>query len=151
MTLTFRKARLEDLGALVDMLADDGLGRGREDASRPLRADYVEAFAAIDADPNQHQLVAEENGAIVGTLQITFIRGLSRRGATRGLIEGVRVAGARRGGGIGAAMMREAVALCRARGCSLVQLTTDKSRKDAHRFYARLGFEASHEGFKMTL
>jgi GNAT superfamily N-acetyltransferase len=151
MALTFRSARRDDLEAIVDMLADDGLGRGREDASRPLPAVYVEAFAAIDADPSQLQLVAEEDGAIVGTLQMTFIRGLSRRGATRGLIEGVRVAGARRGSGTGAAMMREAIAICRARGCALVQLTTDKSRKDAHRFYARLGFEASHEGFKMTL
>ncbi len=151
MTLTFRPARRDDLPAIIALLSDDGLGRGREDAAHPLRAEYVEAFAAIEADPNNLQLVAEDEGVVVGTLQITFIRGLTRLGATRGLIEGVRVARARRGAKIGEAMMAEAISLCRSRGCALVQLTTDKRRTNAHRFYARLGFEATHEGFKLAL
>lgn len=151
MTTAFRPARRDDLDAIIALLADDGLGRGREAATRPPRVEYLDAFAAIEADPDLLQLVAVDGETVIGTLQIAFIRGLTRLGATRGLIEGVRVDRARRGQGVGEAMMREAIALCRARGCALVQLTTDKSRKDAHRFYERLGFAASHEGMKMTL
>lgn len=151
MTLEFRKARLDDLDALVDLLSQDEHGRGREDATRPLDPAYRAAFAAIDANGGQTLLVAQNDGAVVGMLLITFIRGLSRRGALRALIEAVRVSADCRGQGVGAAMMGEALALCRARGCASVTLTSDKARADAHRFYARLGFEASHEGFKMTL
>ncbi len=148
---TFRRARAEDLPAIIAMLADDGLGAAREDASLPLAQSYRDAFAAIDADPNQLLAVAEEAGVVVGTLQLSFIPGLSHKGAWRGQVEGVRVAASRRGTGLGQRMLEWAAATCRARGCRMVQLTTDKSRTDAHRFYARLGFVASHEGFKLKL
>jgi GNAT superfamily N-acetyltransferase len=151
MALRFRKARPDDLDALVALLAQDAHGPGREDATRPLDPAYRAAFAAIYANGDQTLLVAESDGVVVGTLLITFLRGLSRRGAWRGLIEAVRVREDRRGAGVGAAMMDEALARCRARGCVSVMLTSDKARGDAHRFYARLGFEATHEGFKMTL
>ena len=149
--VTFRRATAADLPAIVAMLADDGLGRGREDASLPLARGYTDAFAAIEADPNQLLAVADSDGVVVGTLQLTFLPGLSHKGAWRGQVESVRVASSRRGTGLGQAMLEWAVAECRARGCRMVQLTTDKSRDDAHRFYARLGFVASHEGFKLKL
>ena len=149
--VTFRRATEADLPAIVAMLADDGLGQGREDASLPLARGYLDAFAAIEADSNQMLAVAEADGAVVGTLQLTFLPGLSHKGAWRGQVESVRVAGSRRGTGLGQAMMEWAVGACRARGCRMVQLTTDKSRADAHRFYERLGFKASHEGFKLVL
>jgi GNAT superfamily N-acetyltransferase len=149
--VTFRRATASDLPAIVAMLADDGLGRGREDASLPLAPPYLDAFAAIEADSNQILAVAEADGAVVGTLQLTFIPGLSHKGAWRGQVESVRVASSRRGTGLGQAMLEWALDECRARGCRMVQLTTDKSRADAHRFYERLGFKASHEGFKLVL
>lgn len=148
---TFRRARREDVAAIVAMLADDELGRQREDLSDPPAPAYVEAFAAIDADPNQLLAVAEVGGDIAGCLQITFIPGLSRRGMWRGQIESVRVASSTRGSGLGRAMIGWAIGECRRRDCGLVQLTTDKSRSDAHRFYESLGFVASHEGMKLTL
>lgn len=149
--LSFRRATEADLPAIVAMLADDGLGTGREDASLPLAPAYLAAFAAIAADTNQFLAVAELDGAVVGTLQLSFIPGLSHKGAWRGQIESVRVASSQRGTGLGQRIFAWAIAECRARGCRLVQLTTDKSRDDAHRFYARLGFVASHEGFKLKL
>ena len=149
--VTFRRATEADLPAIVAMLADDGLGQGREDASLPLARGYLDAFAAIEADSNQMLAVAEADGAVVGTLQLTFLPGLSHKGAWRGQVESVRVASSRRGTGLGQAMLEWAVAACRARGCRMVQLTTDKTRADAHRFYERLGFKASHEGFKLVL
>ncbi len=149
--VTFRRATAADLPAIVAMLADDGLGRGREDASLPLARGYTDAFAAIEADPNQMLAVADSDGVVVGTLQLTFLPGLSHKGAWRGQVESVRVASSRRGTGLGQAMLEWAVAECRARGCRMVQLTTDKTRADAHRFYERLGFKASHEGFKLVL
>jgi len=150
VTLTFRKARETDLPAIVGMLADDDLGRTREG---PLEegSRYHRAFHALDADPNQFLCVAETGGEVVGTLQLTFIPGLSRGGATRGQIEAVRVARGHRDAGIGRAMIGWAIAECRARSCALVQLTTDRARPDAHRFYEGLGFEASHLGYKMDL
>jgi ribosomal protein S18 acetylase RimI-like enzyme len=148
-TPTFRPATADDLSAIVAMLADDILGSARE--GDPADPAYRAAFAAIMADPNELLAVAEIDGAAAGCLQIGFIPGLSRKGAWRGQIEGVRVAGRWRGRGMGAAMIRWAVAQCRARGCATVQLTTDKRRHDAHRFYERLGFIASHEGMKLTL
>ncbi len=147
----FRRATAGDLPALVAMLADDPLGAGREDASLPLAPGYLAAFAAIEADPNQLLAVAELEGAIVGTLQIAFLPGLSHKGAWRGQIEAVRIAAGQRGSGLGQRLIAWAIEECRARGCRLVQLTTDKTRLDAHRFYARLGFRATHEGFKLTL
>lgn len=153
--LHFRHAAAADLAAIVALLADDGLGRGREDPRLPINPRYLEAFAAIDADPNQLLVVGVDGtgpgGAVIGYLQLTFIPGLSRIGQWRGQIESVRVAAARRGQGVGRAMLAWAIDCCRARGCGLVQLTTDKSRDDARRFYESLGFVASHEGMKLTL
>jgi ribosomal protein S18 acetylase RimI-like enzyme len=150
-TVTVRRAVAADLAAIVGLLADDPLGASREDASLPLDGRYIAAFAAIEADPNQSLVVAEAGRSIVGCLQVTFIPGVSRKGTWRGTIEGVRVAGGRRGGGIGREMVLFAIEACRRRGCGLVQLTTDKSRADALRFYEGLGFVASHEGMKLAL
>ncbi len=149
--ITIRRATADDLPALVALLADDPLGAAREDASLPLDPRYRAAFDAIAADPHTTLAVAEEGGAVVGTLQLTILAGLSHRGGRRGQVESVRVAAARRGAGIGARLMAWAVAECRARGCILVQLTTDRTRADAHRFYDRLGFAATHLGYKMRL
>lgn len=149
--LSFRKATQADLPAIVAMLADDPLGKTREEMSDPLPASYGEAFGALDKDPNQLLMVAEQGGDIVGTLQLSFLPGLSRRGAWRGLIEAVRVASGHRGQRIGEKMIDWAIAQCRARHCQMVQLTTDKSRANAHRFYDRLGFKASHIGYKLDL
>jgi ribosomal protein S18 acetylase RimI-like enzyme len=150
-TVHFRRAVAADLAAIVGLLADDALGASREDASLPLDPRYAAAFAAIEEDPNQLLLVGEEGGTVVGCLQVTFIPGVTRKGMWRGTIEGVRVAGGRRGAGIGREMVLFAIARCRRRGCGLVQLTTDKSRADALRFYEDLGFVASHEGMKLAL
>jgi ribosomal protein S18 acetylase RimI-like enzyme len=149
--IDFRRAQAPDLPAIVALLADDALGAGREDASTPLAPSYLDAFRAIDADPNQLLAVAVETGQVVGTLQLSFIPGISRKGAWRGQIEGVRVARHRRSGGVGKRMIEWAVEECRSRNCSFVQLTTDKSRQEAHAFYERLGFIASHLGYKMGL
>lgn len=145
----FREARPEDLPAIVALIAADSLGAGREspDDLTPYRA----AFERLAADPNQHLLVAERNGELVGTLQLTLIPGLSRRGATRGLIEAVRVRADERGNGLGSALIEHAVEEARRLGAELVQLTSDASRTDAHRFYQRLGFTGSHVGFKRDL
>ena len=150
MALIFRKARAGDLAAIVGLLADDALGQHREDASRDMTS-YHRAFEEIEADRNQFLCVAERGGKVVGTLQLSFIPGLSRGGAKRGQIEAVRVAGEERGKGVGRAMFDWAIATCRAEGCTLVQLTTDKTRPDAHRFYDTLGFRASHIGYKLQL
>jgi GNAT superfamily N-acetyltransferase len=150
-SVTMRRATATDLPAIVAMLADDQLGGTREDASVPLDPGYVAAFEAIDADPNQLLAVAELDSKIVGTLQLSYLPGLSFRGAWRGQIEAVRVATALRGGGIGAQMIDWAVGLCRDRGCKMVQLTSNLTRTDAHRFYERLGWEKSHAGFKLHL
>lgn len=131
------------------MLADDHLGARRESPDDP--DSYLPAFEHIDADPNQHLVVAERDGCTVGTLQLTFIPGLSRQGSTRALIEAVRVHADARGCGLGSELIEWAIAEARHRGCAMVQLTTDATRIDAHRFYERLGFEASHLGFKMQL
>jgi ribosomal protein S18 acetylase RimI-like enzyme len=149
--LSFRTATASDLPTIIGMIADDQLGQARDDARLPLDQRYLDAFAAIERDPNQRLVLAEQDGAVIGCMQITFIPGISRRGAWRGQIESVRVARSKRGGGIGTAMFEWAIAECRRHGCSLVQLYTDKSRTDAHRFYERLGFKASHEGMKLSL
>ena len=149
--IIFRPARAEDLPAIIAMLADDVLGRRREVVGPVPDARYVAALRAIDADPNQFQAVAVLADEVVGTLQLTFLPGLARTGAWRGQVEGVRVAAAQRGLGLGRLMVEWAVEQCRVRGCSLVQLTTDRQRPDAHRFYESLGFVASHVGFKLPL
>ena len=146
----FRRAKPYDLAAIVALLADDPLGRDREDAGADL-AGYRDAFAAIERDPNQLLAVAERGGRVIGALQLSFIPGLTRRGMWRGQIEGARVAAGERGGGIGRAMLEWAIAACRQRGCGLVQLTSDARRADAHRFYEALGFQATHRGYKLAL
>ncbi|MBQ0707417.1 MULTISPECIES: GNAT family N-acetyltransferase [unclassified Ochrobactrum] len=149
--IVIRKAVAADVAAIVTMLADDALGAKREDASLPLRDSYRNAFAAIDADRNQLLAVVEQDSEIIGCMQISFIPGLSRMGMWRGQIESVRIASHIRGGGIGRRMIEWAIEQCRERGCGLVQLTTDKSRSDALRFYQSLGFTDSHEGLKLSL
>ncbi len=133
------------------MLADDPLGRLREVPSTPPDQRYLDAFGAIERDPNQILAVADENGTPVGCLQLTFIPGLSRLGMWRGQIESVRVAATHRGKGLGRHMIEWAIEQSRQRGCGLVQLQTDKSRTQAVRFYQSLGFEPSHEGMKLSL
>lgn len=147
----FRRAEQSDLEAIVAMLADDVLGRQREDTRLPAADAYVQAFQAIDADPNQFLAVAELDGAVVGTLQISFMPGLSHQGAWRGEIEAVRIARTARGAGLGRRMMEWAIEQCRARNCRIVQLTSDLKRTDAHRFYEQMGFVDSHKGYKLML
>ena len=149
--LSFRTATREDLPAIVRMLADDGLGRGREQPVDPLPRAYGDAFDGMAAQPGNDYLLAEIDGEVAGCLQLTVIHGLSRTGMSRALIEGVRVAASHRGQGVGEALFGEAIERARSEGCGLVQLTTDKARPDALRFYERLGFTASHEGMKLTL
>jgi ribosomal protein S18 acetylase RimI-like enzyme len=149
--LAFRRAAAADLPAIVALLADDPIGRGREAPGPPLDPTYAAAFAAIERDPHQFLAVAEQGGAVIGVVQLSFIPGLARRGMWRGQIEGVRVATGTRGRGIGRAMLDWAIAECRRRGCGLVQLTSDKRRADAQRFYRSLGFQATHEGYKLDL
>lgn len=149
--ITFRRAERADVTAIIAMLADDLLGSSREDTREPLTEGYLRAFEAIDADPNQLLAVMTEAGRVVGTLQLTFIAGLSRKGALRGQIEAVRVIRDRQGTGLGQKMIEWAVDQCRKRGCIIVQLTTDRSRHDAHRFYERLGFKQTHLGYKIDL
>ena len=149
--LVFRRAVSSDLPAIVAMLADDMLGRQRENTSEPVAECYRQAFEAIHVDPNQLLAVAELDGTVVGTLQISFMPGLSRQGAWRADIESVRVSNQARGAGLGRRMMEWAIEQCRRRDCQIVQLTSDLKRVDAHRFYDQLGFSASHKGYKMTL
>ncbi|MCO5732897.1 GNAT family N-acetyltransferase [Rhizobium sp. SSA_523] len=148
----FRKATRDDIAAIVAMLADDALGHAREIVSEPVDKRYIDAFDAIEADKNQFLLVAEdETGEIAGCLQLSFLPGLSHRGMWRGQIESVRIASSQRGKGLGGDMIRFAIDTCRERGCGSVQLTSDKRRNDAHRFYENLGFQESHSGFKLSL
>ena len=151
MRLNFRPANERDLATLVDMLADDELGAEREDASRPLNQNYRDAFSSIDKDPNNELIVAEQGGELAGMLQLTFIPYLTHTGSWRCLIEGVRIAKHYRGQGLGSELLNWAITRARQRGCRLVQLTSDKKRPEALRFYAALGFEATHEGFKLRL
>jgi GNAT superfamily N-acetyltransferase len=150
-SVIFRRAAPDDLETIVALLADDPIGRGRENPGPLLDACYREAFASIERDPNQLLVVAERGGQVIGVLQLSFIPGLTRRGMWRGQIEGVRVATGERAGGIGRALLEWAIEECRRRGCGLVQLTSDKRRSAAHRFYEALGFEATHQGYKLSL
>lgn len=151
--ITIRPARRDDVSAIVALLADDPLGQTREQPGDP--ETYRRAFDEIAAQGGNSVLVAEQAGPrakeIIGCLQLTIIPGLARHGAKRGQIEGVRVAAACRGLGIGERLIRHAIDASREAGCGLVQLTSDNTRADAHRFYERLGFVASHAGFKLTL
>lgn len=147
--LEIRAAVANDIPAIVEMLADDPLGAQRE--SPDDLAPYLAALERLSSDPNQHLVVAVREGRVVGTLQLTVIPGLSRKGATRSIIEGVRIHADERGNGLGTQLIEWAVAESRRQNCQLVQLTSDNSRIDAHRFYERLGFTASHVGFKLQL
>ncbi|WP_019073385.1 GNAT family N-acetyltransferase [Streptomyces hokutonensis] len=147
--LEIRAAVTEDVPAIVGMLADDPLGSQRE--SPDDLTPYLAALERLTADPNQHLVVAVREGRVVGTLQLTVIPGLSRRGATRSVIEAVRIHADERGSGLGTRLIEWAIAESRRQGCQLVQLTSDATRTDAHRFYERLGFTASHVGFKLPL
>ncbi|MBW8800805.1 MAG: GNAT family N-acetyltransferase [Streptomyces sp.] len=147
--LDIRPAVADDVPAIVGMLADDPLGARRETPDD--LAPYLSALERLSADPNQHLVVAVREGRIVGTLQLTVIPGLSRRGATRSIIEGVRIHADERGSGLGTRFIEWAIDESRRQGCQLVQLTSDTSRVDAHRFYERLGFTGSHTGFKLEI
>ena len=149
--IAIRDARRDDLPRVVALLADDPLGAGRELPGEPLVPAYAAAFDAMAAQGGNELLVATTGDEVVGCLQLVVIPGLSRAGMLRGQIEGVRVASAHRGRGIGELLVAEAVERARAAGCGLVQLTSDVSRADAHRFYERLGFAATHVGMKLTI
>jgi ribosomal protein S18 acetylase RimI-like enzyme len=144
-----REARRDEVRKIVEMLIDDQLGKGREclDDLTP----YLKAFDAIDADPFNTQYVWDENGEVLGCLQLTVIPGIAQQGAWRAQIEGVRVAGSSRGSGVGNKMMQAVMTIARERGCVQIQLTTNKVRTDAQRFYEALGFEKTHEGMKLML
>ncbi|MFD5718273.1 GNAT family N-acetyltransferase [Streptomyces sp. NPDC127036] len=147
--LEIRAAVADDVHTIVAMLADDPLGAQRE--SPDDLTPYLDALKRLSADPNQHLVVAVRESRVVGTLQLTVIPGLSRKGATRSIIEAVRIHADERGSGLGTLLIEWAIDESRRQGCQLVQLTSDASRTDAHRFYERLGFEASHVGFKLAL
>jgi ribosomal protein S18 acetylase RimI-like enzyme len=148
--IRIRAARSSDVAAIVAMLADDALGRGRERIEEPLPPSYLQAFERVERDPNIQLVVAEgEGGEVVGCLQLCVLPGLSSQGASRGLIEDVRVASRHRSRGIGEQLVQWAVAEAQVKGCKLVELLTHNTRVDAQRFYKRLGFAASHVGMTM--
>ena len=149
--VTFRRAERSDVPRIVQLLADDPLGAQRERYETPLPESYLTAFEAIDKDPNNELVVACRAGEVVGVLQITFMPGLTYQGGWRASIEGVRIDAGARSSGLGKAMIEWAVKRARERECQLVQLTTDKTRPEAKRFYEALGFVASHEGMKLHL
>jgi len=149
--VVIRRASLQDVPDIVELLADDDLGSQREAHPGMQLASYDAAFQELYADPNQLLAVVEDSGEIIGTLQLSFIPGLSRRGAKRGQIEAVRIASHRRGEQLGEALFAWAIAECVKRNCTLVQLTTDKLRPDAQRFYERLGFRPTHVGYKLPI
>ncbi|GIO05884.1 acetyltransferase [Brevibacillus reuszeri] len=149
--LTFRMATAQDVDKIVQMLADDELGKTRERYETPLPESYLQAFEAIDKDPNNELIVACLDEEIVGVQQITFTPYLTHQGSWRATIEGVRTVSSERGKGLGSKLILWAVERAKERGCHIVQLTTDKQRPDALRFYERLGFTATHEGLKMKL
>jgi ribosomal protein S18 acetylase RimI-like enzyme len=149
-SITIRPARRDDVGIIVGMLADDPLGRARERLEDPLPASYFRAFEALEQASNIQLVVAEEGGgAVVGCLQLCILPGLSSQGASRGLIEDVRVAMPYRSRGIGEQMVQWAVTEARAKGCKLVELFTHNTRVDAQRFYRRLGFQPTHVGMML--
>jgi GNAT superfamily N-acetyltransferase len=151
-SVLLRRATAPDLPAIVGLLAADQLGATRDGVRTPDDlARYEQAFRTIDDDPAHILMVADSGGEVVATMQVSFLPGLARRGALRAQLEAVRVSDAYRGQGLGAAMLGWAVGEARRRGCVLVQLTSDKSRTAAHRFYERHGFVASHEGMKLAL
>ena len=151
MELSFREALTDDLPCLVKMLGEDQIGSTREDISQPLNPGYISIFEQITKDQNNELIVAEVNDEIVGMLQITFIPYLTYTGSWRCLIDGVRVHKLHRGKSFGTKLINRAIARAKERGCGIVQLTSDKKRSEAIRFYERLGVVASHEGLKLIL
>ncbi len=149
--LLFREAEQRDIPDLLEMLADDELGKLREDVSTPVNECYLSAFDQICRDPNNELIVVQQGRQIAGMLQLTFIPYLTHKGSWRCLIEGVRIQKAYRGLGLGTRFFKWAISRAGERDCAIVQLTSDKQRHDALRFYQNLGFEASHEGFKLRL
>lgn len=149
--LQVRRAVESDLASIVALLADDPLGAGREADNAAVTTRYRAAFDAIAEDPHHHLLVADVDGVVVGVLQLSFLPHLTYHGGWRAQIEGVRVARAHRSHGIGRTLLESAIERSRDRGCHLVQLTTDRRRPEALRFYLDLGFEATHEGLKLHL
>lgn len=150
-TVTFRAARRDDLPAIVALLADDDINGHREAITEPLAAGYIEAFDAIEADGNNLLFVVEHDGVVVATAQLTFVPTLVAQGATRAIIEGVRVSSKLRSQGIGEKLIAFCEDVARQRGCNTLQLTTSMARVNAHRFYDRIGYEHSHKGFKRAL
>jgi GNAT superfamily N-acetyltransferase len=149
--IKFRLATENDLDSIVAMLADDVLGSKRERYEHPLPNSYIKAFEAIIADPNNELIVACEENEVIGVQQITFTPYITHQGGWRATIEGVRTSASVRGKGIGTKLIKWAIQRAEERGCHLVQLTTDKKRPDALRFYESLGFKATHEGLKLKL
>lgn len=149
--LSFRDATPDDLGFIVRLIIDDSVVATNDRPDEPDHPRYLAAFEAIASDPNQRLIIAELDGQRDGTQQLTFIPGIARFGESRCLIEAVHIAPTHRNMGLGGEMIRWAIEQARARGCGLVQLTSNKQRLDAHRFYERLGFNKSHEGFKLAL
>jgi len=150
--MKIRKAEINDLDAMVQMIADDQLGSQRENYQQPLPQTYIEAFENIVNDPNQELMIVEDNvGEVIGTFQLTFIQYLTYQGGIRAQIEAVRIRKDQRGAGLGQKMLDWAIARARAKNAHVVQLTTDKQRPDAIAFYEKLGFRATHEGMKMHL
>jgi GNAT superfamily N-acetyltransferase len=147
----FRRAILLDLPAIVHMLADDELGSMRENDQQPLQESYLSAFEQIDGDPNYELLVAEQEGEVIGTLQLIFLPSLSFQGGLRAQVESVRVDKRFQNQKIGSQLMEHAIQIAKGRGAHVMQLTTHNTRKDAHRFYERLGFKSSHVGMKLNL
>ncbi|WP_102028946.1 GNAT family N-acetyltransferase [Salirhabdus sp. Marseille-P4669] len=147
--LQFREAMREDVDCIVEMLSDDELGSKRERYEQPLPESYIRAFQTIESDPNNELIVAVLDGKIVGVQQVTYTPYLTYQGGWRATIEGVRTATCVRGKGVGSELITYAIQRAKERGCHLIQLTTDKKRKDALRFYERLGFQATHEGLKL--
>jgi len=148
MPLTYRAAKPEDLPFIVGLIVEDSVVATDDNPADAMHPDYTKALAAMDADPNQEMFVVEDNGQAIGCFQLSYLPGLMRRGMWRGQIEVVHVSEALRNRGYGSQMMRWALRRCREKGCGMVQLTSNKKRLDAHRFYVRLGFQQSHEGFK---
>ena len=151
MSVIFRDAAPADLPFIIGLIVEDSVVATGDSVADAMSEDYLRALAAITADANQEMLVAELGGEPVGCVQLTYIPGLMRHGMWRGLVEVVHIRADRRNLGLGAEMMRHVIARCRDRGCAMVQLTSNKQRLDAHRFYERLGFTKSHEGFKLYL
>ena len=146
--LVYRKAVANDLPFIVGLYVEDAVLKTADDPAEAMTQPYLDGLAAIDADPNQVLAVAELDGERVGTIQITFIPGINRRGMWKGLLEGVHISAAHRSKGLGGEMVEWALERCRERGCGIAQLTSNKQRLDAHRFYERNGWKKSHEGFK---